>query len=166
MRDTMKKKEWKSSGEIYILRHWIGAFIAFLAMKICVNIEQWTGWAIMFLVIVYNVWHVVLFLIDLAVGPKIMKMQYCRLKYCDELWRFFVPLPHERNERHYCHYWVTEYEVKKKWLAASIMAYQKGKHAITLRTICSGEELQKYARRKSMTITYYKYSKIVKKIEC
>ena len=88
MRDTMKKKNWKSSGEIYILRHWIGVFIAFLAMKISANIEQWMWVLIMFLIIIYNVWHVVMFLIDLAVGTKTMKMQYCRLKDCDD-WKSF-----------------------------------------------------------------------------
>ena len=145
------------------MRHWIGVFIAFLAMKISANIEQWMWVLIMFLIIIYNVWHVVMFLIDLAVGTKTMKMQYCRLKDCDDWKSFFVPLPHEHN---ISIYWPGNTWEKEKWVDASIVVYQKGKHAITVRTVCSGEELLRYARRKSMTITYYTHSKIVKKIEC
>ena len=41
---------------------------------------------------------------------------------------------------------------------------EKVKKIITVRTICSGDELMKYTQKGCLDVTYYKYSGIVKEI--
>lgn len=122
--------------------------------------REWICSVILGILFMYNLWHVVLFVIDLFVGLKTMKMHYYQLRYKESLLAFFLPFdaPWKHGE-------LGDF-VKNKWLAVTIECYGEEKQTVKLRTVCSGEDLLKYARRKSMTITYYKYSKIVKKIEC
>lgn len=155
---TGMKKTRLKFGEMYILRHCMVIFACISFGNIAKAWTDWVGCLLLGFPIIYNLWYGILFLIDLIVGPKKMRMHFRKLKHADTALRFIFPkkyIIHDPSVYENC-----------KWVAATLVLEGKGKKTITLRAICSGPELVKYNKKGCLDVTYYKCSGIVKEIIC
>lgn len=109
-----------------------------------------------------NMLNLILFFVDLCIGPQKKRMHYKKMEYISLIWMQWMP-----NYGHRYRNPDPDNYINNKWINGKIQLYQKStKKLISLRIITSGKDIKKYSQKGAIIVSYYKYSRIIKEIIC